>query len=61
MNVLNSRCILFRAESLLLQNYRDETHFPGFQIQHSPLHHDASLGGKANSEASESGHTEHKR
>ena len=39
----------------------DETHFPGFQIQHLPLHRDASLGGKANSEASESGHTEHKR
>ena len=32
MNVLNSRCILFRAESLLLQNYRDETHFPGVQV-----------------------------
>lgn len=32
MNVLNSRCILFRAESLLLQNYRDETHILGVQV-----------------------------
>lgn len=32
MNVLNSRCMLFGAKSLLLQNYRDVTHIPGVQV-----------------------------
>lgn len=57
----------WRLQSVLLIKNKyikaetDETHFPRPQIQHSPLRHDASLGGKGNSEASKREHTEHKR
>ena len=56
----------WRLQSVLIKNKcikaeTDETHFPRPQIQHSPLRHDASLGGKGDSEASKSEHTEHKR
>lgn len=54
-----SKCLLIKNKYIKAET--DETHFPRPQIQHSPLRHDASLGGKGNSEASKRENTEHKR